>query len=77
MKKKESIWQLLKRLDEEAGQLNANLSEANRYFDTAAKKTKSILHQHEKDIHKTVGQIKKVVKSLIKKKKHKQHKKHK
>ena len=36
MKKKESLWELLKRLDEEAGQFNFHLHEANRYFDSAA-----------------------------------------
>jgi len=48
MKKKESLWELLKRLDEEAGQFNTYLAEANRYFDTAAKETHSLLIRHEK-----------------------------
>ncbi len=69
MKKKETIWQLLKRLDDEAGQVNAHLSEANRYFDNTAKKTKIILQNHEKDLHKTIAKIRKAVKSIIKKNK--------
>ena len=69
MKKKESLWDLLKRLDEEAGQFNLHLSEANRYFDTASKKTRGIIDQHEKDFHKLIRKIKKVLKAGAHKKK--------
>ena len=64
MRKKESLWQLLKRLDEEAGQFNAYLHEANRYFDTAASETKNILVRHEKRLHATIGKVHKVIKAL-------------
>ena len=40
MKKKENLWELLQRLDEEAGQFNFHLNEANRYFDSTALATK-------------------------------------
>ena len=48
MKKKENLWELLQRLDEEAGQFNFHLHEANRYFDNTAIATKNILEKHEK-----------------------------
>ncbi len=68
MKKKENLWQLLKRLDEEAGQFNMTISEANRYFDSTEKKTKKLLQKHEKDLHKTIGKLKNALKMFIKKK---------
>lgn len=66
MKKKENLWQLLKRLDEEAGQFNIHLSEANRYFDTASSKTKTLLDNHEKHLHKTIGKVRKALKKFMK-----------
>lgn len=68
MKKKETFWELLKRLDEQAGQFNVHLSEANRYFDVAAGKTRSLLMQQEKDLHETIGKVRKALKKLSKKK---------
>ena len=68
MKKKETLWQLLKRLDEEAGQFNFQLSEANRYFDFTEKKTKTLLEKHEKDLHKTIIQVRKAIKVFMKNK---------
>jgi len=64
MKKKENLWDLLKRLDEEAGQLNVHLSEANRYFDDTSKATKKLVEKHEKDMHKIIGKIRKALKPL-------------
>jgi hypothetical protein len=69
MKKKETFWQLIKRLDEEAGQFNRHLFEANRYFDTAAGKTKSLLEKHEQDLHKTIRKFRKALKKFQKEKK--------
>ena len=66
MKKKETLWELLKRLDEEAGQFNVHLSEANRYFDTASTKTKNILKEHEKQLHQTITQVQKAIKKFVK-----------
>jgi len=68
MKKKESFWELLKRLDEQAGEFNVHLSEANRYFDTAAEKTRSVLLRQEKDLHETIAKIKKALKKIRSKK---------
>jgi len=62
MKKKENLWQLLQRLDEEAGQFNFHLYEANRYFDNTASATKKILENHEKKLHKLIGQVQKSIK---------------
>ncbi len=75
MKKKETLWELLKRLDEQAGQFNYHLSEANRYFDVASNKTRQILIKHENDLHKTIGKIKKMIKKVGRKEKKKEHEK--
>jgi len=64
MKKKENLWQLLERLDEQAGQFNMHLSEANRYFDMTAKKTKTVLERQEKELHDTIAKVKKALKKF-------------
>ena len=69
MNKKENLWGLLKRLDEEAGQFNFHLHEANRYFDNTALATKKILEKHEKRLHKLIGKVQKAIKSIQKTKK--------
>jgi hypothetical protein len=69
MNKKENLWELLKRLDEEAGQFNFHLHEANRYFDNTALATKKILERHEKRLHKLIGKVQKAIKSIQKTKK--------
>jgi len=66
MKKKENLWQLLQRLDEEAGQFNFHLYEANRYFDNTASATKKLLEKHEKRLHKLIGEVQKSIKSFQK-----------
>lgn len=76
MKKKENLWELLKRLDEQAGQFNFHLSEANRYFDAASAKTRDVLIRHENDLHKTIGKVKKAIKKISRKKKKREHKAH-
>ena len=68
MGKKESLWDLLKRLDEQAAQFNSYLSEINRYFDTAAKKTRSLLDMQEKELHKTISKVRRVLKTFMKQK---------
>ena len=76
MKKKENLWELLQRLDEEAGQFNFHLHEANRYFDNTADATKKILAQHEKKLHVLIGKVQSAIRTfqktgngLVKKKK--------
>ena len=59
MKKKESLWQLLKRLDEQAGQFNTHLHKANHYFDTAASATNKTMENHEKELHQLIVKVKK------------------
>ena len=66
MKKKENLWELLKRLDEEAGQFNFHLYEANRYFDNTALATKKILERHERRLHKLISQVQKAIRSVQK-----------
>jgi hypothetical protein len=68
MKKKENLWQLLQRLDEEAGQFNFHLNEANRYFDNTASATKKLLDKHEKRLHKLIGEVQRGLKSFQKQK---------
>ena len=66
-KKKETLWELLKRLDEQAGQFNYHLHQANRSFDTAASKTQKLLDKHEKELHKLIKKIRKPLKSFMEK----------
>ena len=66
MKKKENLWQLLQRLDEEAGQFNFHLHEANRYFDNTASATKKILERHEKKLHILIGKVQDAIRSVQK-----------
>jgi len=66
MKKKENLWQLLQRLDEEAGQFNFHLHEANRYFDNTASATKKVLERHEKKLHSLIGKVQKAIRSFQK-----------
>lgn len=71
MKKKENLWDLLKRLDEEAGQFNFHLHEANRYFDNTALATQKVLSKHEKNLHKLITKVKKALISFEKQNKKK------
>jgi hypothetical protein len=66
MKKRETFWELLERLDRQAGEFNVHLSEANRYFDTAAEKTKKILERQEKELHATIAKVKSALKKFTK-----------
>ena len=66
MKKKENLWQLLQRLDEEASAYNSYLTEANRYFDNTSKAARKILRKHEEDLHKIIGEVKKAIKPILK-----------
>ena len=72
MRKKENLWELLQRLDEEAGQFNFHLNEANRYFDNTALATKKILEKHEKRLHKLIAEVQKSLKAFQKQKEKKQ-----
>jgi hypothetical protein len=65
-KKKESLWKMLQRLDEEAGQFNMHLHQANRYFDNAASSTKKLLIKHENDLHKMIIKFRKTLSSFKK-----------
>lgn len=64
MRKKESLWELLQRLDEQAGQFNVHLSEANRYFDAAAKKTNSVLMRQERELHSTIAKVRRALRKF-------------
>jgi DNA anti-recombination protein RmuC len=70
-KKKETIWELVKRLDEQAGQFNMHLHKANHYFDRAATKTAQVLYEHEKQLHKTIVKVKKAIRVFRKENKKK------
>ena len=71
MKKKENLWDLLKRLDEQAGQFNLYLHKANHYFDSSATATKKIIDKHEKDLHKLISQARRALRTFVKKEKEK------
>ena len=65
MKKRETLWDLLKRLDEEAGQCNYYLHQANRYFESTANATQKLLDRHEKELHRLIRKIKKPLRSFM------------
>lgn len=71
MKKKETFWELLERLDRQAGEFNIHLSEANRYFDKAADTTRSLLLKQEKDLHATIRKVRRALKKFSKEKENK------
>jgi hypothetical protein len=75
MKKKETLWELLKRLDEEAGQYSFYFHEANRYFDNTATATKKLLDKHEKELHELIRKIKKPLNEFMKQNEKKKDKK--
>lgn len=64
MKKKESLWQLLKDLDEQSAQYNTHLTEANRLFDHTAKKMKDILAREQKQLDATISKVKSALKKF-------------
>jgi len=68
MKKKESVWELIKRLDEQAGAYNMHLHKANHLFDTAAGEASNVLDKHQQDLHKTISKLKKALRKFSKEK---------
>jgi ABC-type transporter Mla subunit MlaD len=68
MRKKETIWELIKRLDEQAGAYNMNLHKANHLFDSAATETTKVLDKHQRDLHKTIVKLQKALKTFSKQK---------
>lgn len=66
MRKKETIWELIRRLDEQAGEFNIHLHKANRLFDTAAKETGKVLEKHQRDLHKTITKLQRALKTFNK-----------
>ncbi|MET0466716.1 MAG: hypothetical protein ABW007_26385 [Chitinophagaceae bacterium] len=71
---KETIWELIKRLDEQAGAYNMNLHKANHLFDSAAKETSKVLDKHQRDLHKTIVKLQKALKTFNKQKDQKEKK---
>lgn len=67
--KKESIWELLKRLDEQAAVFNEHIARANFYFDEAAAGTQKLVQKHQRDIHKTIEKLQSSLRKLKKKRK--------
>ena len=64
MKKKETIWELIRRLDEQAGIYNETLGRANQYFDTAADETNKLLRKHQRDLHRTIVKLRSALKTF-------------
>jgi len=62
MKEKETLKQLLERLDNQSAQFNSHLYEANRLFDQAVKKMESFLAWEKKEMNKTIAKVKTVLK---------------
>jgi len=68
MREKQTIWELIKQLDEQAGEYNVHLHKANRLFDTAAKETGKVLEKHQQDLHKTITKLQKALRAFNKQK---------
>ena len=68
-KKRESLKELLERLDEQSAQFNVHLAEANRWYDEASKRINKVLAKEEKELHDTIRKVKSALKSFSKKKK--------
>jgi hypothetical protein len=66
MQKKETLWELLKRLDEEAGQFNSHIHKANQYFDKASDSTGKLLKEHERQLHRTIVKVRSAIRSFMK-----------
>ena len=49
MKKKENLWNLIKRMDEEAGATNPHFHLANHFFDKAAERGQQLIERHRRD----------------------------
>ena len=58
---KESLKELLDRLDEQSAQYNAHLSQANALFDGAVKKMETLLSREKKELHRTIVKLKKAM----------------
>ena len=67
MKKKETLKELLQRLDEQSALFNSHLAEANRFFETAQKKMEQVLDRDRKDLQLTIKKLKQAVTLVAKK----------
>lgn len=68
-KKRESLKELLERLDEQSAQFNVHLAEANRWYDEASKRIHNLLAKEEKQLHDTIRKVKSALKTFSKEKK--------
>jgi hypothetical protein len=68
MKKKESIKELLERLDNQSAQYSAHLNQANRMFETSVKKLERYLSNEKKELDMTLRKVHDVLKRFNKKK---------
>jgi hypothetical protein len=64
MKKKESLKELLERLDSQSATYNTHLEKANQLFDTAIKKMEWLLSHERKDIQATLKRLKQLAKII-------------
>ena len=65
-KKKESLKELLERLDAQSAAYNTHLEKANQLFDTAIKRMEWLLSHERKDIQATVRRLKQLAKIVEK-----------
>ena len=66
MKKKESLKELLERLDRQSATYNTHLEKANQLFETAIKKMEWLLSHEKKDIQFTMKKLKQMAKVVEK-----------
>ncbi len=64
MAKKESLWELLKRLDEQAALFNEHIAKANFYFDEAAAGTQKLVQKHQRDLHRTIQKLQRTMRTF-------------
>lgn len=67
MKKKESIKELLERLDNQSAQYSAHLNQANKMFETSVKKLERYLTSEKKELDLTLRKVQAVLKRFNKK----------
>lgn len=58
---KETLKELLERLDSQSAQYSTHLSQANAMFDQAVKKMETLLSKEKKELHVTISKLKKAM----------------
>jgi hypothetical protein len=68
VKKKETLKQLLERLDNQSGMYSAHLDQANRMFESSVKKLEKFLFAEKTELETTLKMVRKVLNKMKKSK---------